>query len=59
MLVTVQVGLAHVRPPTAQEFRKYVIEAESELAAELLACQWASASCEMPVSSKVLEVLEI
>ncbi len=48
------VGLAHRRPPRTDEYRKYLVAADTPLAAELLACQWAAASCVMPVASRLV-----
>lgn len=50
----IEVGVALRRPPRVDEYRKYLVAAESPLAAELVACQWAAATCVMPVSSRLV-----
>ncbi len=52
----IHVGVALARPPRTDQIRKSLITAESPLAAELLACQWAGASVGvvMPVSSRLV-----
>lgn len=37
----IEVGIALVRPPTTQEIRKYMVAAECEYDAILIAIQWA------------------
>lgn len=48
-LYIVVVGVALRRPPRIHEYRKYVVLARNRLEAELLALQWASFTCVMPI----------
>lgn len=52
----VHVGVAMSRPPRTDQIRKYLVDADRPLAAELLACQWAGASdgVVMPVFSRLV-----
>lgn len=54
----VTVGVALTRPPAIHEYRRYIVTADSPLAASLLATQWAAATCEMPVYSSHPEELQ-
>jgi hypothetical protein len=50
----VVVGVCLVRPPAVDEYRKVVVAADGPLEAELLACQIAACTSEMPVCSRLL-----
>lgn len=52
----IHVDVAHQRPPRTDETRKYLINASSPMAAELLACQWAALSpgVVMAVGSRII-----
>lgn len=50
------VGVAKVYPPTIDEYRYVVTEADSALEADLIACQVAAShDCIMPVFSLIVE----
>lgn len=60
MLIVVEVGVALSRPPKVDRISKVVVEAEDELAGELIACQMAHRpGVAMPVYSRVLDISEI
>lgn len=46
---TVVVGVALDRPPTVDEYRRYVVEAEDPTEATLIALQMAACTSTMPV----------
>jgi hypothetical protein len=50
----VEAGVALERPPTVQEYRKYVVWAPSATEASLTAAQMAACTCVMPVSTEVV-----
>lgn len=50
----IHVGVALRRPPRTDEVRKYLICADRPIEAEMLACEWASCTSVMPVSSRVV-----
>jgi hypothetical protein len=51
----IEVGIAKTRPPQTDEFRKYVLAAESGHEAELTACQWAACAGVMATESNVTD----
>ena len=54
MIYYVHVGVALVRPPTIQEYRRYAVEARSGLQAKETALQMASCTSVMPVWAKLV-----
>jgi hypothetical protein len=60
MLVAVEVGVALSRPPRVDRISKVLVEAPTEIEAQLLACQIACRrDVVMPVYSQVLDVLAL
>ena len=55
MRFVVEVGVALCRPPRTDEYRRYVIEAETGEEADLIACQMAQCSSVMATESVVVE----
>lgn len=60
MLVTVEVAVALSRPPREDEWRKYVVEAQTPNDGEIMACQMAAVSpgVVMPVRSRLVSWLD-
>jgi hypothetical protein len=57
MIVVVEVGVALSRPPKVDRISKVIVEADSALDGELLACRMVCRpDVVMPVYSKLLEV---
>lgn len=55
MIVTVHVAVALSRPPTIDEYRRIVVEAENAVQGRLLACQIACCTSVMAVEAIVQE----
>lgn len=56
MVVTVHVGVAHRRPPKVDEWRRTVVEADTEQEARLIACLIACCTSVMPVAAHIVAV---
>lgn len=54
MIYYVTVAVCLERPPTAQEWRRYAVEARHPLEAELIATQMAACTSVMAVSTEVV-----
>lgn len=61
MLLVVEVGAALSRPPHTDRISKVIVECQTEIEGELIACQIAESHREvvMAVYSKVIDILEI
>ena len=56
MIVAVTVGVALRRPPRLDELRRVLVEADTEVEAELIAVQISSCTAVMAVCSEVTEI---
>lgn len=57
MIYTVTVGVALQRPPKIDEYRKIVVQADTDTDALLLACQIATCTSIMAVTAKITNLV--
>jgi hypothetical protein len=59
MLMQFMIGVALERPPKTDAFVFVNVEAATEIEGELIACQMAACISTMPVSSELIDIMEI